>query len=232
MTSRRGDVLLGALCLLGAALQLLATVGGLPATLVGGLACGLTLPLGLRLLQIEFDTFAILPLLAALSSLAGIATSLGTAPTRHALTILLLAPLIAAVPTGVAALRRLTRGARCQVCRTSIGKMLAFPCPRCRLTCCERCWSFERERCTVCETNQVLLLPHEPSWWTGQFGAQARTGRCILCLQQVNSRVSQWSCVACGHNQCRSCWDETNGVCSRCGWTIPDASSLMSGKSA
>ncbi len=230
MTSRRGGVLLGALCLLGAALQLLATVGGLPASLLGGLACGFTLPLGLRLLQIEFDTFAILPLLAALSSLAGIATSLGYAPGSHARTILLLAPLIAALPTGATALRKLTRGARCQVCRTPIGKMLSFPCPRCRLTTCERCWSFERERCMVCESNQVLLLPHEGAWWAGQFGAEARTGRCALCLQPVDSRVSQWACVACGHNQCRNCWDESNGVCSRCAWIIPAASSLMSGR--
>jgi hypothetical protein len=49
-------------------------------------------------------------------------------------------------------------------------------------------------------------------------------GRCTLCFRAADGRVAQWACIGCGHGQCRSCWDDNNGQCSRCGWMIASSS--------
>jgi hypothetical protein len=135
--------------------------------------------------------------------------------------IIWIAPLLAALPTGMTALLTAMRGRRCQLCRAPLRRLLSFCCPRCHLVACENCWQFERDRCSLCEANQVSLFPIDISWWQQRFGAQVHGGRCTLCLRTADGRVAHWACVGCGHAQCRPCWDDNNGQCSRCGWTLP-----------
>lgn len=141
-----------------------------------------------------------------------------------------MAPLLAALPTGMTALVTSMRGRRCQLCRTPVRRLLSFCCPRCHLIACENCWQFERDRCCLCEANQIPLFPIDVSWWQQCFGTQVHGGRCTLCLRGADGRVAQWACAGCGHGQCRSCWDDNNGKCSRCGWMISDLPPEVSGK--
>lgn len=112
---------------------------------------------------------------------------------------------------------------RCTLCHHRLGPhAITFNCPRCGLEVCDEfCWSFEHRRCRMCEENHVPVLPAQSQWWDRQLGPRVLHGRCQICMaspEQADLR----SCGHCHRPQCRDCWDQTNGECSRCGWIMPD----------
>lgn len=224
MTLRTNVLLVVQLTVLGilaAAAQLIATRWGFLGELAGGLLGGIIILAGWQIFALGTERIYLLSLVAAAASLLGVAFAIAGAGVSY-MPAVWAAPLLAAFPAGVFALRIGLHGARCQLCRAPLRRLLSFSCPRCNLVACENCWQFERGRCRLCEANQVPLFPLDASWWKKHFGAQAHGGRCALCLQAADWNVAHWACAACGHSQCRSCWDDNNGQCSRCGWTIPE----------
>lgn len=220
MRETQSHILLGALALLAAVVQLMATRWGTGGTLIGGLLCGMAIVAGTRVLQPGGEPrWTLVPAAAAASAVGLLLASSGTGV---AMTVAVwLAPLIAAIPAAVPATAEVVRGARCPLCHARLRRLLAFACPRCHLRVCENCWEFERGRCGLCETNQVALFPLDPAWWQDRFKLQARDGRCVLCLRATDWEVAHWACGGCGHHQCRLCWDDNNGQCGRCGWVAP-----------
>jgi hypothetical protein len=111
---------------------------------------------------------------------------------------------------------------RCKLCNQRLGPhAITFNCPRCGLEVCdEHCWKFEQRRCRMCEENHVPALPAQNQWWDRQLGPRILNGRCQICMaspEQADLR----NCGHCRRPQCRDCWDQANGECSRCGWTMP-----------
>lgn len=229
MTRMRNYVLLAALGILAATAQLVATRRGLAGDLAGGFLSGSLVLVGTRVLMLEIEKTYLLPIVATVASLAGLVVAMGGAEVATPQTAWM-APLLAALPTGMTALVTSMRGRRCQLCRTHVRRLLSFCCSRCHLIACENCWQFERDRCCLCEANQIPLFPIDVSWWQQCFGTQVHGGRCTLCFRGADGRVAQWACAGCGHGQCRSCWDDNNGKCSRCGWMISDLPPEVSGK--
>lgn len=219
MTRMRNCVLLAALGILAAIVQLVATRWGLASDLVGGFLSGVFVLMSIRVLAIEVEKKILPPIVASVASLSGLTIAMvgsDLAPSH----IAWMAPLLAALPTSLIALTN-ARGRKCQLCRMPLRSLLSFSCSRCHLIACENCWQFERDRCRLCEVNQIPLFPIDISWWQDCFGFQVHDGRCALCLHVADGRVAQWACAGCGHGQCRLCWDDNNGQCSRCGWMIP-----------
>jgi hypothetical protein len=218
---RRSNVLLAAFCILVAAVQLVATRWGLAGALIGGFLSGVLTLSGTRVLALETENLFLLPFVAAAASLLGLCFGIaGSGRTYPVATWA--APLFAALSPGVLALSIRLRGSSCQICHARLRRLLFFSCPRCHLVACENCWQFERGRCRLCDANQIPLFPLEFSWWQEHFGSQVLGERCALCLRAADGRIAHWACGSCGHSQCRSCWDDNNGQCSRCAWTIPD----------
>ena len=227
MTQLRTTVLLTALAVLAAVAQLTATRLGPIGDLAGGFLCGFILLAGMRALVLDTEHIYLPPLVAAAASLLGLV--LGKAGSNVIYSpVAWTAPLLAALPAGIPALGVVMRGARCQICNARLRRLLSFSCPRCHLVACENCWRFERGRCSLCEAHQVPLFPLDFSWWRERFGSQVHGRRCALCLHMADWNIAHWACRGCGHSQCRSCWDDNNGQCSRCGWTIPDLPAEMS----
>lgn len=227
MTKLQTNVLLAALGVLAAAAQLIATRYGITGDLVGGLLCSVIILAGMRLLALETEHMYLPPLVAAVASLFGLGFGIAGSGVNYS-PIVWLTPVLAALPSGVLALRISLRGAKCQLCLIRLRGLLSFSCPRCHLIACENCWQFERGRCSLCEANQVALFPFDLSWWQERFGSQTRGSRCAFCLSTADWNEAQWACRDCGHSQCSSCWDDNNGRCSRCGWTIPGLSAEVS----
>jgi hypothetical protein len=216
----RSHLLLGALAVLAAVVQLIATRWGIAGVLAGGLLCGITVVSGAHVLQMETEPMFAPVIAAVVASLAGLLLGVEGAGVRIT-GMAWVAPLIAAIPATIPVVIEATRGARCPLCHTRLHSLLAFVCPRCHLKVCENCWQFERGRCHLCEANQVALFPLDLAWWQERFKRQAREGRCALCMRTTDWEVAHWPCGGCGHSQCRLCWDDNNGQCSRCGWTMP-----------
>jgi hypothetical protein len=112
---------------------------------------------------------------------------------------------------------------RCSLCNRRLGSStLAFECPRCTLlVCADVCWDSDHLRCRLCVQNHVAILPAEPRWWDRQLGARVNQGRCQICMATPDQSDLR-CCGHCGRPQCRDCWDQANGQCSRCHWIIPD----------
>jgi hypothetical protein len=220
MTEMRRNVLFAALAILAAVAQLAAAQWGLIGDLIGGLLCGIIILAGVRIFAIETDHLYLSPLVAIATSILGLALAFAGTGKPSPLAAWM-APLLAALPLAIPAVAIALRGERCELCHARLRGLLSFSCPRCRLVVCENCWQFERGRCRLCETNQVAVFPLDREWWQQHFGSQARVGRCVLCLRTADWSVAHWACVGCGHTQCRLCWDDNNGQCSRCGWIIP-----------
>ncbi len=220
MTQLRTNLLLAALGILAAAAQLIATHWGLIGDLAGGFLCGIIILAGTYVLALEITQIYLPPFVAVVASLLGLGLGLVGAEINYT-PATWFALVFSVLPSGIIALRVSLRGARCQICHARLRGLLSFACPRCHLIACENCWQFERGRCSLCEANQVSLLPSNFSWWQERFGSQTRGGRCALCLRTADWNEAQWACRDCGHSQCRSCWDDNNGQCSRCGWNIP-----------
>jgi hypothetical protein len=221
VTQLRTTVLLISLGILGGAEQLVATGWGLVGNLIGGLLCGFILLAGIRALALDVERLYLPPLVAAVASLLGLVLAKGGANVA-VLSAAWAAPILAMLPAGAPALGAVIRGARCQICHARLRRLLSFLCPRCHLVTCENCWQFERGRCSLCESNQAPLFPLDYSWWEDRFGSQVHGRRCALCLSEEDWSRAQWGCRSCGHSQCRPCWDDNNGQCSRCGWAIPN----------
>ena len=113
------------------------------------------------------------------------------------------------------------RSRRCALCNRRLGRELAFTCPRCELVVCDNCWVFESIRCRLCQENKVSIFPPDGRWWDRQLGPKVDYGRCQLCLTPA-AEADLRACRKCGRPQCRDCWDDANGQCSRCHWTIED----------
>jgi len=227
VTELRTNIQIAALGILAATAQLMAARWGLIGILAGGCLCGVILLAGMRVLVLESGRIYLPPIAAAAASLLGIVLAeagSGVTYTPAAWS----APVLAALLPGAPALSIVLRGARCQFCHTRLRHLLSFSCPRCHLVACENCWQFERGRCSVCDANQVPLFPLDFIWWQQHFGSQVHGGRCVLCLRPADWSVAHWACGGCGHNQCRSCWDDNNGQCSRCRWIVPDLPAAVS----
>jgi len=216
----RSPLMLAALAILSAVVELIAARWGAVGAVAGGLLCGLTVLAGARVLANDAVPLYELLLAGCGGSLLGLTLGAAGAGMRM-IGLVWFAPLAAALPALVSALVEAVRGARCPLCSARLRGLLSFGCPRCRLEVCENCWQFERGRCRLCETNQVALFPLEPAWWQARFKRQARDGRCALCLRSADWEVAHWACGDCGHSQCRLCWDDNYGQCSRCGWIVP-----------
>jgi hypothetical protein len=215
----RTRVLLAALCIPAAAVQLLSIGLGLAGDLIGGFLAGVLTLLGTRVLAIETENVFLLPFVAAAASSLGLFFGMAGAARAYP-PATWAAPLFAALSPGVLALTQSMRQGGCHLCHER--RRLCFSCPRCQLVACDNCWEFERGRCRLCDANQIPLFPLDFSWWQEHFGSQVLGARCALCLRAADARIAHWACAGCGHSQCRSCWDDNNGQCSRCGWTLPD----------
>ena len=220
MTKLRTNGLLVALGILAGAAQLVAMHWGLVGDLAGGFLCGVLVLAGMRVLALEIENVWLPPLVAAAASLLGLILGVVESDTNYPPTAWM-APLFAVLTPGVLSLGIVMRGKRCQLCHAPLRRLLSFSCARCQLIACENCWQFERDRCNLCEANQISLFPGDISWWRQRFGSQVHGGRCVLCLRNDDGRVAHWACAGCGHSHCRLCWDDNNGECSRCGWMIP-----------
>lgn len=109
---------------------------------------------------------------------------------------------------------------RCALCSSRLGSTIAFPCPRCGMLVCEaKCWDFERVRCQLCVQNAVPLFPPKKQWWDQNVGLTTKQGKCQRC--QVGPEEAELrTCPKCGRPQCLECWDDANGVCTRCQWRV------------
>lgn len=220
MTATQSRALLLPVAVLAAIAQLLTAHWGLAGILAGGLIAGGFLLSGDRLLAIDFEHVSLLPLIAAAASLLGLLCAKAGSGAQYP-HVAWIAPLLAAAVPGVPALYSVLRAKKCQLCQTSLRSLLSFKCPRCHMNACENCWQFERDRCRLCDINQIALFPIDHQWWQDRFGSPAQSGRCALCLRMADWNVAHWPCVNCGHSQCRLCWDDNNGQCSRCNWMLP-----------
>lgn len=113
-------------------------------------------------------------------------------------------------------------GQRCHLCNRWLRRsVVSFECPRCGFVVCERCWEFDHLRCRLCKQNHVPVFSPDARWWDQHLGARAIHGRCQICLT-TGDQVDLRSCGRCRRQQCRECWDNANGECSRCHWLVDD----------
>ena len=204
---------LGAAVIVAGLAQFFAAIAGL----WSGILTALLLPpamFGLaRFFEVQAAVWA-----PPLASLLGV--SLAFTTTRGDV-LLWACPVLALALAEIIAWLRRRDAHRCELCNRRLAGGIAFKCPRCALLVCEaRCWDFERLRCRLCVQNHVPALPVDGRWWEQNFGAQARHGRCQLC-QAAADEADLRNCPKCGRPQCRECWDDANGVCSRCRWLLP-----------
>jgi hypothetical protein len=124
--------------------------------------------------------------------------------------------------SAVVALQTIRRK-RCALCNRRLSlSAITFHCPRCALEVCEEsCWSFEHRRCQLCVEHRVPLLSAQKQWWDRALGPAALQGRCQVCMASFEQAELR-SCGRCRRPQCRDCWDNLNGECARCSWTVPD----------
>jgi hypothetical protein len=132
-----------------------------------------------------------------------------------------LAPVLAAAISGAFVAAKRIGSRRCTLCRRRLRGVVSFECPRCQLEVCDNCWVFERLRCRLCHDNNVSVFSPDGRWWDRQFGPRTTFGRCHLCMATA-ADADLRPCRQCGRPQCRECWDTSNGVCQRCGWTVED----------
>ena len=153
-----------------------------------------------------------------LSSLLGIGGA--TAAARSVDPLIWAGPVIGGLETALILWWRTRGSQRCGLCNSRIAGEVSFTCPRCGLIVCERsCWDFEKLRCRLCVQNRVPVFPPDGRWWNQNFGAATPYGRCSLCQTGAESTELR-NCPNCGRPQCRDCWDDANGTCSRCRWRL------------
>ncbi|HLJ88272.1 MAG TPA: hypothetical protein VKZ53_15745 [Candidatus Angelobacter sp.] len=219
----RDASLLAGMFLLLAIVQLVAAQGGTAAALVAAFLNGILLMSGIflfRLMGYAGYVPTVLSFSASFVALAIIASFSST----YSWAATWPAPFLAALfPAGWAA-RKFLLTSQCQICRRRRTRnIFVFTCPRCKLQACELCWEHDKCRCRLCQQNQVPLFPQDFDWWAGNLGERVRVGKCTLCLTPADHTGSPLrACLYCHHAQCQLCWDDHNGQCSRCGWTVPE----------
>lgn len=131
-----------------------------------------------------------------------------------------LAPVLALAVTAAIVWWQNRDARRCGLCNCRLAGKISFVCPRCQLEVCEtRCWDFEKIRCRLCVQNAVPLFPPTRQWWDRNVGPGVTAGRCQLC-QAGPEEAELRACPRCGRPQCIECWDDSNGLCARCGWRV------------
>lgn len=212
--------LLFGFALLWVSTQFLGTIGGPLAACVCGALIGLAATFAARFFSLLEHPTWLLPVLLGGCSLLG----LGIALLEHPLpaSAWLAAPLATTVSGGIVLLQTMNRR-RCGLCNRRLSSgTLTFSCPRCALVVCdESCWSFEHRRCQLCVEHRVPLLSSQNQWWDRVLGPEATQGRCQICMASFE-QADLRHCGHCRRLECRDCWDNLNGECARCNWTIPD----------
>ena len=230
MTSRDTLLLIG-VAVLTAVVQLLAVSGGAGWALAGGIADGLLLVAAIRVFSISVEGVVLPALAAAGASLVGLAAGmLGSGAEIHPAAWA--APALAAAAPAAVWIADRMRAPKCRLCRRQISQrkrnpILAFTCPRCNFLACEYCWEFEKCRCRLCEANQVALFPGDRSWWAQRMGNELSSGKCSLCFGSGEATSPLHACPKCHYGQCQRCWDDNNGQCGRCRWSMPDLPSTL-----
>jgi hypothetical protein len=199
---------------------LICSISGTWIAVTAAILIGASAPFFARCFDLQPKRWWPLPLFLALAS--GLVTSVTYAFRPFAGMLWGIPALIFLVSLSSGAIARMTQN-RCNLCHRRLGPQeVTFTCPRCGLIVCdENCWSFDHRRCRLCEENGVPILPSVSQWWDRQLGPRVQQGRCQVCLaspEQADLRL----CTHCRRPQCRTCWDHTNGECSRCGWVLPE----------
>ncbi len=181
-----------------------------------GIACLLPLiSLGLlRMFEVELQNqwLGVMPPVLA----SGIGVMLWAASRPGMDPLLWMSPCLAGMITAVIVWWKNRDARRCALCNSRVSNTITFTCPRCNLVVCEsKCWDFEKIRCRLCVQNAVPLFPPSKQWWDKNVGLTTQQGRCQRC--QVGPEDAELrTCPKCGRPQCLECWDDSNGVCSRC----------------
>lgn len=218
MTARAGATLAAAIFVM-TLIEFFGALGGVWIAL----ALALVLPWIALLLVKFFEVEVSATWLIATVVLAGfLAIGLATLTATTTDPLIWAAPIIAGLETAFILWLRGRSSNRCGLCNHGIAGEVAFACPRCGLNVCEqRCWDFEKLRCRLCVQNRVPAFPPDGRWWDHRFGAATPHGRCQLC--QATAQAGELrNCPNCGRPQCRDCWDDANGTCSRCKWRVAD----------
>jgi len=200
-------------------IQFAGALSAAPWTLLAGGISAAGFWLLLRFFEVDLPhTWARMLLLAGSRAL-GVAG--GSAGGNHDLFIWW-APACAAAVAGFGSLISLRMRNRCHLCNRWLRRsVVSFECPRCGFLVCEECWEFDHLRCRLCEQNHVPAFSPDARWWDQHLGARVNFGRCQICLT-TSDRTDLRSCGRCGRPQCRDCWDNANGQCSRCNWVVDD----------
>lgn len=201
---------------------LIATFFACMGGLVAALGVALVLPfiyLGMeRFFEIELPQPWIALLPVTLASALGV--GLWTLPRENSEPFYWAVPVVATLLLGGVLWWRSRGTQRCGLCNTRLDGKVAFGCPRCGMQVCEdNCWQFEKLRCRLCVQNQVPLFPSSKQWWDKNVGLATKFGRCQHC-QAPPEEAELRSCPKCGRPQCLECWDDGNGLCTRCGWRV------------
>jgi hypothetical protein len=205
-------------CFFMVLLQLFAAlIGPVVGTLFGALLALISFGI-LKFFQVEVEQIWLAVVIPVASSIIGVALVFFTR--GGVATLLWLAPLLAcAVALASVGIQRMN-SRRCHLCNRRISDV-SFACPRCGFVVCDSCWVFERVRCKLCEQHKVPIFAPDGRWWDKQLGPRTAHGRCQLCMTPAE-QADLRPCRNCGRPQCRECWDDANGQCSRCQWTIED----------
>ncbi|HZU10972.1 MAG TPA: hypothetical protein VFA02_13795 [Pseudacidobacterium sp.] len=221
MTARSGTVAqVAGLLAIAFTVLLIAGIAGNVPLIVVMLLVGIATPFVASLCDVQFGQWWMLP--AVLTATFCVSLAVLTAA-RHTGTVTWTLPLVLFAVISLAALLSRMTKRRCALCHRRLGPhAITFGCPRCGLEVCDEfCWNFEHRRCRMCEENRVPILPAQSQWWDRQLGPRVQHGRCQLCMASPEQSDLR-SCGHCHRPQCRDCWDQTNGECSRCGWTMPN----------
>jgi hypothetical protein len=212
--------LLFAFTLLWVSVQFFGALAGPLAAVLTGLLIGLLATFVARFFSLLERPIWLLPTLLGCASLLG----LGLAFLEHPLSssAWFAVPLALLASASIVLIQNLSRR-RCGLCNRRLSPTaLTFTCPRCALEVCdESCWSFEHRRCQLCVEHRVPLLSAQKQWWDRTLGPQANQGRCQVCMASFEQSDLR-HCGRCRRLQCRDCWDNLNGDCARCNWTISD----------
>jgi len=133
------------------------------------------------------------------------------------------AVMLAAATSGIiSAIRLRERRRRCELCRQQLTPA-SYQCARCDRMICgrPRCWVAQYGRCSDCEKHQVPIFPFCNGWWHKRLGPRTDSGRCLKCERDARE-CDLRRCDRCPWLMCTRCWDQENGRCPRCLWTMPD----------